>query len=339
MEFLFEYGLFLAKIVTVVVALAVLVVIAAAAGKSGAKNKGSLKLIDLTDTFEGYKAQLQQYLLSDDELKALAKEEKAKAKQQAKESKGQARQGRLFVIDFKAGIDAAQVANLREEISALLTVADKDKDELLVKVESGGGMVHAYGLAASQLDRVRQAQIPMTIAVDKVAASGGYMMACVANKVIAAPFAIVGSIGVIAQLPNFNKVLKKNDIEFEMHTAGDFKRTITMFGENTDEGREKFKQELEHTHQLFKSFVSRYRPELDIATVATGEHWFGQQALELGLVDELATSDDFLMRADKPIVQLQYQQKQNLAQKLGRGAEAVVERSMLKLSELANRSH
>ncbi|WP_298444197.1 protease SohB [uncultured Ferrimonas sp.] len=339
MEFLFEYGLFLAKAITLVVAIAAVIVIAAISSKSGKANKGSLTVHDISDKFEDYKSQLQQQLLSDDQLKALTKADKAAAKAKRKQDKEQhkdqanARQGRLFVIDFKAGIDAAEVSNLREEITALLTVAEA-QDELLVRVESGGGMVHAYGLAASQLDRVRQAQIPMTISVDKVAASGGYMMACVANKVIAAPFAIVGSIGVIAQLPNFSKVLKKNDIDFEMHTAGEYKRTITMFGENSDEARAKFKQELEHTHGLFKQFVSKYRPELEISKVATGEHWFGQQALELGLVDAIQTSDDYLMQTDKPILQLQYQLKQTLAKRLGKGAEAVIERSMMKLAEL-----
>ena len=191
------------------------------------------------------------------------------------------------MVDFKGSIDAGEVASLREEISAILTIADKG-DEVIVNVESGGGMVHGYGLASSQLDRLRKAEIPLSICVDKVAASGGYMMACVANKVYAAPFAIVGSIGVVAQVPNFNRLLKKHDIDYEQHTAGDFKRTLTIFGENTDEGREKFQKELEETHVLFKAFISKYRPELDIAKVATGEHWYGQQAIELGLIDEVA---------------------------------------------------
>ncbi|MFI3246822.1 MAG: protease SohB [Ferrimonas sp.] len=333
MEFLFEYGLFLAKAITIVVAITAVILVIAATKKSSSDEKGTLKIRDLSAKFASYKAQLQHEFLSEEALKALAKEEKQQAKEEAKSQKGQAREGRLFVIDFKAGIDAAEVANLRQEITALLTVAE-EKDELLVRLESGGGMVHAYGLAASQLDRVRQANIPLTIAVDKVAASGGYMMACVANKVIAAPFAIVGSIGVIAQLPNFNKLLKKNDIDFEMHTAGEFKRTITMFGENSDEARAKFKQELEHTHGLFKAFIANYRPELDLTKVATGEHWFGQQALELGLIDALQTSDDYLMQCDKPILQLQFLQKKNLAQRVGQSAEVVLERSALKLAEL-----
>ncbi|QIZ78792.1 protease SohB [Ferrimonas lipolytica] len=333
MEFLFEYGLFLAKAVTFVVAIAAIIIVAAASSKNVKSGKGSLHIHDLSDTLEHYEDQLQHQLLSDDQLKARSKAAKAEAKTKAKQEKDKERDGRLFVIDFKAGIDAAEVSNLREEISALLTVAEA-KDELLVRVESGGGMVHAYGLAASQLDRVRQAEIPMTIAVDKVAASGGYMMACVANKVIAAPFAIVGSIGVIAQLPNFNKVLKKNDIDFEMHTAGEFKRTITMFGENSDEARAKFKEELEQTHGLFKQFVSKYRPEMEISKVATGEHWFGQQALELGLIDAIQTSDDYLMQSDKQILQLQYKVKQNIAQRFGKGAESVIERGMIKLAEL-----
>ncbi|SHH36537.1 protease SohB [Ferrimonas marina] len=336
MEFLYEYGLFLAKAITLVLAVVAILVAAAIANRSGKSQKGSLKIHDLSDKLHHYEQQLDHELLSEAQLKAKGKALKAeeKAKQKAQKDSSE-RDGRLFVIDFKAGIDAAEVSNLREEISALLTVANA-QDEVLVRVESGGGMVHAYGLASSQLDRIRQAEIPLTIAVDKVAASGGYMMACVANQVIAAPFAIVGSIGVIAQLPNFSKVLKKNDIEFEQHTAGEFKRTLTVFGENTDEAREKFREELEKTHELFKGFVANYRPSLDLAKVATGEHWFGQQALELGLVDKLQTSDDYLMVAakERQVLQLQYVEKKNLAKRLGRGAEAMVERASLKLAEL-----
>lgn len=187
-------------------------------------------------------------------------------------------------------------------------------------------MVHGYGLASSQLDRLRQADILLTVCVDKVAASGGYMMACVANKIYAAPFAIVGSIGVVAQLPNFNRLLKKHEIDYEQHTAGDFKRTLTVFGENTDEGRQKFQEELEETHVLFKAFVSKYRPELNLEKVATGEHWYGQQAIELGLVDEILTSDDVVMSLakDRKVYKLRYQVKKKLADKIAHGASLSV---------------
>ena len=217
------------------------------------------------------------------------------------------------------------MASLREEISAILTIAEKG-DEVIVNVESGGGMVHGYGLASSQLDRLRQAEIPLTICVDKVAASGGYMMACVANKIYAAPFAIVGSIGVVAQLPNFNRLLKKHEIDYEQHTAGDFKRTLTVFGENTDEGRQKFQQELEETHELFKAFVTKYRPQLDLAKVATGEHWYGQQAIELGLIDAISTSDDVLMQlaGERTVYKLRYQVRKKLADKIAHGASLSV---------------
>ena len=231
----------------------------------------------------------------------------------------------MFVIDFKGSIDAAEVASLREEISAILAIADKG-DEVVVNVESGGGMVHGYGLASSQLDRLRQANIPLTVCVDKVAASGGYMMACVANKIYAAPFAIVGSIGVVAQLPNFSRLLKKHEIDYEQHTAGNFKRTLTVFGENTDEGRQKFQEELEETHVLFKEFVGKYRPELDLAKVATGEHWYGQQAIELGLVDVISTSDDVIMSlaGERNVYKIRYQIRKKLADKIAHGASLSV---------------
>jgi serine protease SohB len=213
---------------------------------------------------------------------------------------------------------AKEVETLRKEITAILCIA-KRGDEVLVKVDSGGGVVHGYGLAASQLQRIKDKGLPLTISIDKIAASGGYMMACVADKVIAAPFAIVGSIGVIAQIPNFNKLLKKNDIDFEMHTAGQFKRTLTLFGENTEEGREKFQAELEDVHVMFKEFVAQNRTNIDIDAVATGEYWYGLKAKELNLVDDIQTSDDFLMNANASfkMFTLKYASKKTVAQKLG----------------------
>jgi serine protease SohB len=209
------------------------------------------------------------------------------------------------------------VENLRQEISAVLTIATPD-DEVLVRLESGGGTVHGYGLGASQLQRIRDKDIPLTVSVDKVAASGGYMMACVANHIISAPFAILGSIGVLAQIPNLHRLLKKNKIDFEQLYAGEYKRTLTLFGENTEKGRAKMQEDLEDTHRLFKEFVKSQRPGLDIEKVATGEHWLGTRALELGLVDELKTSDDYLMslRHEADLVRIEYTEKKKLLDKL-----------------------
>ncbi|TNF89662.1 MAG: protease SohB, partial [Gammaproteobacteria bacterium] len=225
---------------------------------------------------------------------------------------------RVFVLDFDGNIRASAVAQLRREITAVLSMA-RENDEVLLRLESRGGMVHAYGLASSQLQRIRDHGISLTVCVDKVAASGGYMMACVANKVLAAPYAILGSIGVVAQLPNFNRLLKKHDIDFEMITAGEYKRTLTILGENTEKGREKFTEEIEDVHLLFKEFVSQHRPELEIERVATGESWFGQRALDLALVDELSTSDEYITRACEAadVFEVKYVEKKPLPQRLG----------------------
>lgn len=320
LEFLYEYGMFLAKAVTIVAAFIAVIIVVLASTVKHKSDKGELRITNLSEELEDLKHSLKEELLSKKQFKAYEKqlkaEEKAKDKSNEEETKG-----KVFVIDFKGSIDAAEVASLREEISAILTIAEKG-DEVIVNVESGGGMVHGYGLASSQLDRLRQAEIPLTICVDKVAASGGYMMACVANKVYAAPFAIVGSIGVVAQLPNFNRLLKKHEIDYEQHTAGDFKRTLTVFGENTDEGRQKFQQELEETHVLFKAFVGKYRPQLDLVKVATGEHWYGQQAIELGLIDGISTSDDVVMKlaTERTVYKVRYQVRKKLADKIAHGA-------------------
>lgn len=347
MEFLYEYGLFLAKTITFVIAVVAIVVVATASAIKHKHKKGELEITDLSEQFEEVEQEIVHALLNDEELKQKEKKDRKLAKEKAKADKVLAKKkeksdddievkskSKVFVLDFKGSIDAKEVSSLREEVSAILSVATKD-DEVFVRLESGGGMVHGYGLASSQLDRIRQHEIPLTVSVDKVAASGGYMMACVANNIIAAPFAILGSIGVIAQLPNFNKLLKKNDIDFEQFTAGEFKRTVTMFGENTEKGKEKFIEELEETHVLFKDFVSAHRPSLDLAKVATGEHWFGTTALELGLVDSIQTSDDYLQKLSKShkVVAIKYQVKKGLAEKFSKAASLSVDGILGKLMQ------
>lgn len=326
MEFLYEYGLFLAKAVTLVAAvIAILAAITATALKQKGK-KGELEITDLSEQFADVEEEITYHLLTKEQIKQKEKDDKKQEKAQAKADKKAAKEEvkiepKVFVLDFNGSIDAKEVASLREEISAVLSVATKE-DEVFVRLESGGGMVHGYGLASSQLDRIVKSEIPLTVSVDKVAASGGYMMACVANKIISAPFAILGSIGVIAQVPNFHKVLKKNDVDFEQFTAGEFKRTVTMFGENTEKGKAKFVEELEETHELFKQFVSEHRPSLDVAKVATGEHWFGLKAKELGLVDDIQTSDDYLQKIskDKKVLAIKYATKKGIAEKLSQAA-------------------
>ena len=243
MEFLYEYGLFVAKAVTLVVAFIVVVSTIVGVASKQKQGKGQLEIVSISEQLKDITNYAKQVLLDKNALKKLAKEQKKEAKAKNKEKGEDANKSRLYVLDFKGSMDANEVEHLREEVTAILCVANKE-DEVLVRLESGGGVVHGYGLAASQLQRIKEKGLKLTIAVDKVAASGGYMMACVADKLLASQFAYIGSIGVLAQLPNFNKLLKKNDIEFEQHTAGEFKRTLTIFGENNDEGRAKFKEEI-----------------------------------------------------------------------------------------------
>lgn len=242
------------------------------------------------------------------------------AQQLAKEAKIRRKNNqKIFVLDFKGDIQASAVENLREEITLILATAKAGRDRIVVRLESPGGMVHGYGLAAAQLVRLRDAGFHLTICVDKVAASGGYMMACIANKIIAAPFAIVGSIGVVAQVPNFNRLLKEHNVDFELYTAGQYKRTVTMFGENTPEGKAKFEEELQQTHVLFKHFVEKYRPQLNVDKVATGEHWYGEDALDLNLVDKLQTSDEYLLALlpQHDVYVINTRKKATLGEKLG----------------------
>ncbi|MCX7117101.1 MAG: protease SohB [Legionellales bacterium] len=275
MHFLSEYGLFLLKSFTLVIAILLLFVSVLSLGR---KPKPKLEITSLNDEYEDTLKQMRKGIFG------------VKTK---KKKKDKVQKPSLFVIDFSGDIKASQVDQLRDEITAVLAIATP-KDEILIRLESPGGAVNGYGLAASQLQRARDKHIPLTVCIDKMAASGGYLMACVANHIVAAPFAIIGSIGVVAQLPNFHRWLKKHDVDIELLTAGEYKRTLTLFGENTEKGRKKFQEDLEKIHLQFRDYVLANRSQLDIKKVATGEHWLAKDAFDLRLVDSLKTSDDYI---------------------------------------------
>jgi len=327
-EFLVDYASFLAKTVTLVVAIVIVLIALASMRRGRSKQSGGhLEVHKLNEFYKSMRERLEQAVMEKDAFKALRKRE-AKAAKQNRKAESPAR---VFVLDFDGDIRASAVDNLRHEITALLTMATP-QDEVVLRLESGGGMVHGYGLAASQLVRIRDAGVPLTVCVDKVAASGGYMMACIGNRILTAPFAILGSIGVVAQLPNVHRLLKKHDVDFEVLTAGEYKRTLTVFGENTEKGREKFQEDLETTHELFKNFVARYRQNLSIDDVATGEVWLGIAALGKHLADELKTSDQYLAERaqEAELFQLHYIQKKSLPERFGMAASRVMEHGLLK---------
>jgi serine protease SohB len=320
--FFAEYGLFLLKVVTIVVAIVVVIGVAAATGRK-AGHEG-LEVESINKRYKELAGTLRKAVTDKSAQKKEARAEKKRGKADAKNA---ASRPRSFVIDFKGDLKASAVPSLREEVSAILDVATAD-DEVIVRLENHGGVVHEHGLAASQLARIRDRDIPLTICVDKVAASGGYLMACVATRICAAPFAILGSIGVLAQIPNFYRLLDSHGVDFEQVTAGKYKRTVTMFGENTDEDRAKLKEELEDVHALFKSAVSRYRPELNLEKVATGEHWYGTRALNLGLADEIRTSDELIAErvAERELYEVSYRIKQPLQKRLMANIDSALEK-------------
>lgn len=369
MQFFYEYGLFLAKSATIV--FAILLVIGGIVRSRQQRHQpapGEIEVRNLSDEYKDLTDTMYAEILDLDEYKARHKAELKKEKEEAKARKKALKQAqkdearkaaepeaattdsdadaaeedeeeelerkpRVFVLNFLGDMEASSVHCLREEITAVLSVAEKDaQDEVILRLESPGGLVHSYGHAASQLQRIRDAGLPLTAVVDEVAASGGYMMACVADKIVAAPFAVIGSIGVVAELPNFNRLLKRFDIDYEQHTAGQFKRTLTMFGENSDEGRRKFQEELEDTHKLFKAYVGEHRSQVDLEKVATGEHWYGSQALELGLVDELQTSDALLQELypTHDVYEVNYEFRKTLADRLSLAAFMSVDKLLMR---------
>ena len=354
MEFLYELGLFAAQTLLIVLGIiAIILVIAASAGqKSKGADEGFIEVRSINDRFDRYTAAIRELSDTEELAKERAKLDKKAEKERVKADKARAKDAieaaekssdiasgrpRTFVLSFEGDMMASQVEALREEISAVLPNAQAG-DEVLLRLESPGGVVHGYGLAASQLSRVKDAGVTLVIAVDKVAASGGYMMACVGDRILAAPFAVLGSIGVVAQMPNFHRLLKKNDVDIEQFTAGEFKRTITMFAENTDKGRRKFESELEETHDLFKQFVSDNRQGMDIDKISTGEIWYGQQAIDVGLIDEISTSDGYLQRMtkDRDLIEVRYKRKQKLLEKMGFAAEAAADRLLLRVWKRVN---
>jgi serine protease SohB len=289
---LVTYLLFLAKSLTVVLLIVGLLVLVGLMSRRG-RPHSRLKVKDIGERYDELARTLRATVLPKPALKSAIKAEKARKKELKAATVARPR---VFVLDFHGDLRASRVAGLREEVTAILTLATPD-DEVVVRLENPGGTVNDQGLAASQLLRVRQRGVPLTVCVDTVAASGGYMMACVANRIVAAPFAVVGSIGVVAQVPNFYRLLDRVGVDVEQFTGGEFKRTVTMFGENTEADRAKLTEQIHETHDLFKNFVGEHRPQVDLSTVATGEYWYGTRALELNLVDELATSDDYLVAA------------------------------------------
>ena len=317
-EILSNYGLFLLKTITIVIS--ILLILNFIVNSKKDKIKGNLIVTNINNQLLSLEKNIKKSILNSSDYKKYLKLRKKNKKNINK---------KLYVIDFCGNIKATEIKSLRREISAVI-LSFKKGDEVLLRLENSGGTVHEHGLAASQLKRIKDKKIPLTICVDKVAASGGYMMACVANKIIASPFSIIGSIGVLAQVPNFNKLLKKKGIDFEQHTAGNYKRTVTMFGENTAKDRKKLNEQLEDIHILFKNFIKNERKNVDIEKVATGEYWYGKNALDLNLIDKIMTSDEYILLAKErfDIIHIKYKPTETLSDKLTKLSSRISNRAL-----------
>ncbi len=345
MEYLIQYGMFLAKAATIVIAIVIVLGTIGASGNRQRKGgkKGQIKVTHLNEHFDDMKDILRHSVLAKEQLKQVHKSEKKQAKLESKKqgktekealkkaetasSSTDTRKKRVYVLNFTGDIAAEEVTSLREEITTVLSLAEP-KDEVVLRLESPGGMVHAYGLASSQLLRIKNKKIPLTVCVDKVAASGGYMMACLADRLVAAPFAIIGSIGVLVQLPNFHRVLKKHDVDYEIISAGEFKRTLTQFGEITQKGRDKVQEEVEAMHELFKKWVKDHRPGVDITKIATGETWVGTQAKDRYMVDEIKTSDECVVSAceSADVYEIEFEIQKSIQDRISAVFQGTVER-------------
>ena len=297
MAFWLDIAAFLVKALIIVAAVGGLAVLIARLARSSEPKDQEIKVRSLDDRYDDMRDAMNGALLDRKERKALTKTLKKEAKAAAKARRGQEPGKRIYVLAFKGDLRASAVKRLGAEIDAVLIAARAGTDEAVIRIESPGGTVTGYGLAAAEILRLRERKINVTASVDQVAASGGYMMACAADRIVAAPFAIVGSIGVVAPVPNLHRLLKKNEIDFEEITAGEFKRTVSVLGEITPAGREHFREKLDTTHHAFKAHVAQCRPNVDIERVANGDYWLAREALSLGLVDEIMTGDELLFRS------------------------------------------
>lgn len=345
MEYLIEYGMFLAKVVTLVVAFVILLVAIISMSTRSRRHsagKGAISVVRLNDELDDMRDAMKRVIYDKATFRHEQKLEKKRHKEEERERKRQLKtevvdpdsdnhlKKRVYVLDFDGDIEASEVESLREEITAVLSMATA-RDEVIVRLESPGGMVHAYGLASSQLGRIKDSGIPLTICVDKVAASGGYMMACLADKLVAAPFAILGSIGVLVQLPNFNRLLRKHDVDYETISAGEFKTTLTTFGEITQRGRDKVREDVEEMHDIFKTWVKQHRPVVDIDNIATGETWVGLQARDKNMIDEVMTSDECIVRSceEADVFAVSYEIRKSLGDRFGVAVHKVLDRTVL----------
>lgn len=353
LEYFIDYCLFLAKVVTLAAAFIVIIgaVIAIGGRERRGAGKGAISVVRLNDELDEMRDAMKKVVYDKDTFKLEQKLEKKRHKAEERERKSSRKnlesdseidphtKKRVYVVDFNGDIQASEVESLREEITAILSMATS-QDEVIVRLESPGGMVHAYGLAASQLSRIKEHGIPLTICVDMVAASGGYMMACLADRLVAAPFAILGSIGVLVQMPNFHRVLRKHEVDYETISAGEFKTTLTTFGEITQRGRDKVKEDVEEMHAIFKDWVKQHRPEVEIDGIATGETWIGLQAIQRNMIDEVITSDECIIRAcdEADVFAVRFEIRRTISDKLGAAIHTTIDKTILSWLKRARQS-
>ncbi|HEX9169952.1 MAG TPA: protease SohB [Roseiarcus sp.] len=318
MAFWLDIAAFLVKALIIVAAVGGLAILIARLARSGEAKDKEIKVKSLNERYDDMRDVMNGAMLDKKERKTLVKFNKKEAKATAKARRGQEPGKRIYVLAFKGDMRASAVKRLGSEIDAVLIAARPQIDETVIRIESPGGTVTGYGLAAAEILRLREHRIRVIASVDQVAASGGYMMACAADRIVAAPFAVVGSIGVVAPVPNLHRLLKKNEIDFEEMTAGEFKRTVSVLGEITPAGREHFRDKLDATHEAFKAHVAQFRPNVDMAKIANGDYWLAREALGLGLVDELLTGDELLFRArdSARLYEVSTEARKNLLQQL-----------------------
>lgn len=187
-----------------------------------------------------------------------------------------------------------------EEIAEYLKQVEENPrvEAIVLRIDSPGGSVVGS-------DEIYQALLaidkPLVVSMGEVAASGGYYIACAADRVLANPGTLTGSIGVISMVPNIEELMEKIGVEVLVIKSGALKDEGSVFREMTEEEREVWQRIIDEAYDQFVGIVADGRdlPPQAVRELADGRVYTGHQALELGLVDELGNLSEAIELAAK----------------------------------------
>ncbi len=226
---------------------------------------------------------------------------------------------RLAVLRFQGlrDLNASGDQRLSEAIDEVLVNRDHF-EEAVVIIDSPGGTTHGYGHAYALLERLSASGLKVTACIDRIGASGGYLMALPADRILAGPFAIVGSVGVVAGIPNVKRLLEEKGVSYRLFVAGDKKRVVHFADDDGPEVREYMDEKLAGIHTQFLQAVEKHRGDrVKLDEVRSGDHWSAEESVEkgLGLVDELQTSAEYLLERNREVALVMIERRVDITER------------------------